>query len=109
MNQVIHSWGGTVECRIMSDRIEIAARDGGPGIDDLEAALREGFSTADEWIRSLGFGAGMGLPNVRRSADDFFIDSAPGRGTTVQATIRLAPASAGARAGEGTERAGGDT
>ena len=91
MNQVIHSWGGTLECRIQPDRIEVAARDGGPGIPDLEAALREGYSTADEWIRSLGFGAGMGLPNVRRSADDFFIDSAPGRGTTVQATIRLVP------------------
>mgnify|MGYP001174126816 CR=1 FL=1 len=106
MNQVIHSWGGTIECRIMEDRVEIAARDGGPGIADLDAALREGFSTADEWIRSLGFGAGMGLPNVRRSADDFFIDSAPGRGTTVQATIRYAPTPAGA---VDPERAGGDS
>ncbi|MBN1243393.1 MAG: CBS domain-containing protein [Spirochaetales bacterium] len=108
MNQVIHSWGGTIECRILGDRLEIAARDGGPGIADLEAALREGFSTADEWIRSLGFGAGMGLPNVRRSADDFFIDSTPGRGTTVQVTIRLDASPDANRTRGGAESNGGD-
>jgi len=87
MNQIIHSYGGTIECVISGSRIEIVAADGGPGIPDLEAALKEGFSTADEWIRSLGFGAGMGLPNAKRSADEFFIDSGAGRGTTVQVVL----------------------
>ena len=88
MNQVIHSDGGTMSFNLAEGSIEIIAADQGPGIPDLGAALTEGFSTANEWIRSLGFGAGLGLPNARRSSDDFSLDSAPGRGTTVRAFIR---------------------
>lgn len=84
LNQVIHSNGGTISFTLEPGHIEVLAQDGGPGIEDLDEALREGYSTADEWIRSLGFGAGMGLPNTRRSADEFSIESALGRGTTVR-------------------------
>jgi CBS domain-containing protein len=87
LNEVIHSEGGTLRFVAGKGRIEIAAEDRGPGIPDIEAAMTEGFSTANEWIRSLGFGAGMGLPNTKRVSDEFFIDSAPGRGTTVRAAI----------------------
>jgi CBS domain-containing protein len=87
LNQAIHSEGGTISCVAGKGRIEITARDRGPGIPDVEAAMTEGFSTANEWIRSLGFGAGMGLPNAKRVSDEFAIDSGPGRGTLVKAAI----------------------
>lgn len=87
LNQVIHSEGGTVSMTVDAGRIDIVAEDRGPGIPDLEAAMREGFSTANEWIRSLGFGAGMGLPNAKRVSDEFELDSGPGKGTRVRVTI----------------------
>ncbi|MBU0936748.1 MAG: CBS domain-containing protein [Spirochaetes bacterium] len=90
LNQVIHSTGGVMEYILRGGRITIVARDQGPGIADVQAALTEGFSTANNWIRSLGFGAGLGLPNAKRSGDDFSIDSAPGRGTTVCVTLNYA-------------------
>jgi CBS domain-containing protein/anti-sigma regulatory factor (Ser/Thr protein kinase) len=89
MNQVVHSLGGTMSYHVTPECIEILAQDRGPGITDTEAALTEGFTTADEWIKSLGFGAGLGLPNVKRVADEFFIHSSPDVGTTVKATITL--------------------
>lgn len=89
MNQIVHSVGGAMTCAISGNRIEIVARDLGPGIEDVEAALREGFTTANDWIKSLGFGAGMGLPNIKRVSDHFEIHSKPGSGTTVRATIHL--------------------
>jgi CBS domain-containing protein len=88
LNQVIHSEGGTIGIVAGEGRIEITAEDRGPGIPDVEAAMTEGFSTANEWIRSLGFGAGMGLPNAKRVSDDFHIDSGPGRGTKVGVLIK---------------------
>ena len=87
-NQVIHSEGGSISCVAGAGRIELAAEDRGPGIPDVEAAMTEGFSTANEWIRSLGFGAGMGLPNAKRVSDEFAIDSGPGRGTRVRLVIK---------------------
>jgi CBS domain-containing protein len=87
LNQVIHSEGGSISCVAGSGEIEILAQDRGPGIPDVDAAMREGFSTANEWIRSLGFGAGMGLPNAKRVSDEFSIDSGPGRGTSVRVRI----------------------
>jgi CBS domain-containing protein len=87
LNQVIHSDGGTISCSAGSGSIEVLAADRGPGIPDVEDAMREGFSTANEWIRSLGFGAGMGLPNAKRVSDEFSIDSGPGRGTSVRVRI----------------------
>jgi anti-sigma regulatory factor (Ser/Thr protein kinase) len=88
LNEVIHSEGGAIACDAGEGRIEIRAEDRGPGIPDLEAAMTEGFSTANEWIRSLGFGAGMGLANAKRVSDEFGIDSGPGRGTKVRVLIR---------------------
>lgn len=87
LNQVIHSKGGVMRLRLYDDTIEISAQDEGPGIPDVDEAMREGFSTANEWVRSLGFGAGMGLPNVKRVADEFSIQSEMGKGTSVRATI----------------------
>lgn len=90
INQVVHSKGGKMLFVLNEERVEITAADTGPGIPDVEAALREGFSTANDWIRSLGFGAGMGLPNVKRVTDDFSITSSP-QGTVVHAVIEIPP------------------
>jgi CBS domain-containing protein len=87
INQVVHSNGGTIYCSIQPDRIAIIANDKGPGIADLNLALQEGWSTANEWVRSLGFGAGMGLANTKRVSDEFSLDSAIGKGTTVRSVV----------------------
>lgn len=89
INQVVHSDGGIMICAIHPDRVEIVAADTGPGIPDIDKALQEGWSTANEWIRSLGFGAGMGLPNTKRVSDEFFIESTEGKGTTVISIVYL--------------------
>ena len=68
----------------------LVLEDTGPGIPDLALAMQEGYSTAPEWIRELGFGAGMGLPNIKRNSDDLSIDSEAGRGTRVMIILRLA-------------------
>lgn len=87
INQVVHSYGGTITCSIQPDRVVITALDKGPGIENIELALQEGWSTANEWIRSLGFGAGMGLANTKRVSDEFSIESSPGGPTKVVSTI----------------------
>ncbi|MCL2601458.1 MAG: CBS domain-containing protein [Treponema sp.] len=87
INQVVHSLGGTMNYSIQPDRVVIEAVDTGPGIADINLALQEGWSTADEWIRSLGFGAGMGLANTKRVSDEFTISSTVGVGTTVRSTV----------------------
>jgi CBS domain-containing protein len=88
MNVVVHSQGGKLSFSIDGGEIEIVAADRGPGIENVEQALTEGYSTATEWVRSLGFGAGMGLPNAKRVCDEFDIESSE-RGTTVRASIHL--------------------
>jgi anti-sigma regulatory factor (Ser/Thr protein kinase) len=92
INMVIHAGGGVAEADITPERILITMADKGPGIPDIDLAMTEGYSTAPEWIRELGFGAGMGLPNMKRNADDLRIDSKVGEGTTVTITIRLGAA-----------------
>jgi CBS domain-containing protein/anti-sigma regulatory factor (Ser/Thr protein kinase) len=87
INQVVHSNGGTISCSIQPDKVIVIASDTGPGIADVNQALREGFSTANEWIRSLGFGAGMGLANTKRVSDEFTISSEIGKGTTVRSVV----------------------
>lgn len=87
INQTVHSYGGTLFCRIGANRVEITAEDSGPGISDVDEAMCEGFTTANEWIKSLGFGAGMGLANIRRVSDDFEIRSHSGSGTLVRSVI----------------------
>ncbi|MCI2096560.1 MAG: CBS domain-containing protein [Sphaerochaeta sp.] len=90
MNIVIHSNGGELIAEYSKDKLVITARDTGPGIPDIQKALTPGWSTANEWIRSLGFGAGMGLPNAKNCSDAFHIESSPA-GTTVVCTIFLNP------------------
>ena len=87
INQVVHSNGGVMRCSIMPDKVIITATDIGPGIEDVNQALKEGYSTANEYIRSLGFGAGMGLANTKRVSDEFSINSALGTGTTVRSIV----------------------
>lgn len=89
INLVAHSIGGMLGFDINKDRVKISSHDRGPGIADIDKAMTEGFSTANEWIRSQGFGAGMGLPNVKRVSDEFAIKSSVGMGTMVQAIIHL--------------------
>jgi CBS domain-containing protein/anti-sigma regulatory factor (Ser/Thr protein kinase) len=88
INQVVHSLGGTITCSIQTDRVVITAKDNGPGIENIDLALQEGWSTANEWIRSLGFGAGMGLANTKRVSNEFHIESSP-EGTIVISTINF--------------------
>jgi CBS domain-containing protein/anti-sigma regulatory factor (Ser/Thr protein kinase) len=89
MNLVVHSHGGKLIFRLDPEHIEVRTVDTGPGIPDVDQALEVGFSTANEWIRSLGFGAGMGLPNVKRVVDDFSLTSELGKGTDATAIIYL--------------------
>lgn len=87
INMVIHANGGTADVNVFEDKIEIILADKGPGIPDVNLAMQEGYSTAPDNIRSLGFGAGMGLPNMKRYTDDMKIESEVGKGTTVYMTI----------------------
>ncbi len=87
INMVIHAGGGKAEVKIEEDRIVIILTDNGPGIADIEQAMQEGFSTAPDNIRSMGFGAGMGLPNMKRYTDEMDIKSEPGKGTTITMTV----------------------
>ena len=89
INMVIHAGGGDADVNIYEDCIEIVLRDHGPGIADIDMAMQEGFSTAPDNIRSLGFGAGMGLPNMKRYTDDMQIDSVVGEGTTITMKVSL--------------------
>ena len=89
INMVIHAGGGNAEVRVCEDRIEIILEDTGPGIKDIEQAMQAGYSTAPDNIRSLGFGAGMGLPNMKRYTDEMQIDTEVGVGTTVTMRVNI--------------------
>ncbi len=89
INMVIHANGGTADVNVSESYIEIILKDQGPGIKDINQAMQEGFSTAHDQIRSLGFGAGMGLPNMKRYTDDMKIESTVGVGTTVTMRINI--------------------
>lgn len=88
INIVIHSFGGTLNCDLYEDKIAIVSEDTGPGIKDIDLALTEGYSTAPESVRELGFGAGMGLPNMKKYSDGFEITSSS-RGTTIKISVNL--------------------
>ncbi|MBN2204555.1 MAG: ATP-binding protein [Thermoleophilia bacterium] len=92
MNVVIHAHRGVLEARLGDCRVDVDVVDEGPGIPDVEEALREGFSTASSEARALGFGAGMGLPNIQRNSDTLEIDTTPGKGTRVSFSVSLRPA-----------------
>jgi anti-sigma regulatory factor (Ser/Thr protein kinase) len=89
INMVIHAGGGDADVEIFEDRIEIVLTDRGPGIANIDQAMQEGFSTAPDNIRSLGFGAGMGLPNMKRYTDSMRIESELGVGTRITMTVNL--------------------
>ena len=90
LNLIIHSNGGQLKFEMTPDSIILVSEDIGPGIADISKAMQEGFSTASEEARDLGFGAGMGLPNMKRNADGFEIESEVGKGTRIQMTFKLA-------------------
>jgi len=89
INMVIHADGGYIETDISPEKIIITLCDNGPGIPDMDKAMQEGFSTASNEVRELGFGAGMGLPNMKKYTDDLKIDTVVGKGTTVQLTVNV--------------------
>ena len=89
MNMVMYARRGTMTLRVTPADVVIAAQDDGPGIADIALAMREGYSTATPEMRELGFGAGMGLPNIRRNTDDLVISSDVGRGTTLVMTVHV--------------------
>jgi anti-sigma regulatory factor (Ser/Thr protein kinase) len=89
MNVVIYTDGGDVVAQVRSDRINIYIGDSGPGIEDVEKAIQPGYSTASEWIRELGFGAGMGLVNIKKCADRMELTSKVGKGTHLKFSIDI--------------------
>ena len=83
INMVIHAEGGVIDAAVTPECITVVLADKGPGIPDVELAMKEGYSTAPENVRSLGFGAGMGLPNIKKYTDEMKIDTVVGEGTTI--------------------------
>lgn len=89
LNLIIHSFGGEMTLLVYADRVVLQSVDCGPGIPDISLAMQEGWSTAPEDIRAMGFGAGMGLPNMKRQSDKFTIDSTPaGTQITMEFTLQ---------------------
>lgn len=89
INMVIHANGGTITVSISDRDITMILEDQGPGIPDIEKAMQEGYSTAREEVRSLGFGAGMGLPNMKRFSDEMTINTVLGKGTVITMKVYL--------------------
>ena len=89
INMVIHAGGGMADVYVDEQKVTIVLKDDGPGIENIDLAMKEGYSTAPDNIRSLGFGAGMGLPNMKRYSDDLTLESELGKGTTVTMTINI--------------------
>ena len=89
INMVIHAGGGEIDVEITEDRINMILADNGPGIADIDLAMKEGYSTAPDNIRSLGFGAGMGLPNIKKYSDTFEIETEVGVGTTLKLAVLI--------------------
>jgi len=88
MNMVMYAKRGVITLRIEPMKVEISVEDEGPGIEDIELAMQEGYSTASPEIREMGFGAGMGLPNIKKNSDEFSIASTVGKGTQLSILIR---------------------
>lgn len=89
INMVIHAEGGYCDVDIYPDRVEVLLADKGPGIPDVEKAMQAGFSTAPDNVRNLGFGAGMGLPNIKKYTDDMRIETEIGVGTKLYLTVKV--------------------
>ncbi|WP_333645763.1 ATP-binding protein [Lacrimispora sp.] len=89
INMVIHARGGEITVNVNPEKIEMILADVGPGIPDVELAMQAGYSTAPDAVRSLGFGAGMGLPNMKRYSDEMEINTVLGEGTTIRMAVNL--------------------
>ena len=89
INMVIHAFGGRIDVTITPDEIVMILKDQGPGIENIELAMQAGYSTAPDNIRSLGFGAGMGLPNMKKYSDEMYVDTVIGVGTTVTMKVKM--------------------
>ena len=89
MNVVAHAWKGVMNVDIQPHRISVVIEDEGPGIEDIDKAMEEGFSTASDRVRQMGFGAGMGLPNIKRNSDEMFLSSTLGVGTRIEITVNF--------------------
>lgn len=87
INMVIHGGGGVIDVEISPDCISIILADQGPGIPDVSLAMQEGYSTAPDNVRQLGFGAGMGLPNIKKYTDEMIIETQVGKGTTIKLKV----------------------
>ncbi len=87
INMVIHAGGGVIDAEISPECISVSLEDHGPGIPNVELAMKEGWSTAPENVRQLGFGAGMGLPNIKKYTDEMVIDTEVGRGTAIKLKV----------------------
>lgn len=89
INTIVHGGGGECDAEITKDAVTLVFTDHGPGISNIDLAMQEGYSTATDQIRELGFGAGMGLPNIKKYTDNMHIDTSPGKGTKLTLTINL--------------------
>ena len=89
INMVIHANGGTIDVEIADDYIKMILADNGPGIANIDLAMQEGYSTATDKVRELGFGAGMGLPNMKKYTDSMRITSEIGKGTTIEMVVNI--------------------
>ena len=89
INMVIHAEGGTIDAELTPLKIHIVFADKGPGISNIEKAMQEGYSTASNEVRELGFGAGMGLPNIKKNSDSMNISTVIGEGTTIDLIINI--------------------
>lgn len=89
INTIVHGGGGECDAEISPKSITLVFTDHGPGIKNVDLAMQEGYSTASDQVRELGFGAGMGLPNIKKYTDDMHIDTSPGVGTKLTLTINL--------------------
>lgn len=89
VNIVAHAYKGTIDVDIETDKVVAVLKDEGPGIPDIDLAMKEGFSTATQKVREMGFGAGMGLPNIKKNSDILNIQSEVGKGTCVEITTFL--------------------
>jgi Anti-sigma regulatory factor (Ser/Thr protein kinase) len=87
VNVVAHAYRGTMNVDVNAERVRVVVEDEGPGIKDINEAMKEGFSTATEEVRQMGFGAGMGLPNIKKNTDVMLLSSIPGVGTRLEMTV----------------------
>jgi serine/threonine-protein kinase RsbT len=89
VNVVAHAYSGKIKVEISTEQVKITISDEGPGIPDINQAMTEGFSTASQQVREMGFGAGMGLPNIKRNADKMNLQSEVGKGTELQLIFEI--------------------